>query len=141
MRIFFEVVAEDHNTTETLTLSYDYRQKSRFKTQLDNGEEVSLLLPRGKVLRHGNILRSEDGKRIKVIAAKESVSTIYSSDQFALMRACYHLGNRHVPLQIEHGYVRYQKDHVLDGMVSGLGLSVQHETASFEPEAGAYAQH
>ena len=90
-------------------------------------------------MRHGNILRAESGLLVKVIAAKENVSIVYSDDKVLLMRACYHLGNRHVPLQVSDDFLRYQKDHVLDEMVVGLGLEVSHEQSSFEPESGAYA--
>lgn len=122
----------------TLTLPFELRQKSRLRATLDNGEEVGLMLERGQVLRHGTQLRAETGLIIEVQAAPESVSTVYSSDPLLLARACYHLGNRHVPLQIAEGLCRYQHDHVLDDMVRSLGLEVIHEIASFEPEAGAY---
>lgn len=75
---------------------------------------------------------------VEVIAADETVSTVRSDDAVLLARACYHLGNRHVPLQVEAGWCRYLHDHVLDDMVRGLGLSVETETAPFQPEPGAY---
>jgi len=75
---------------------------------------------------------------VQVLAAPERVSTVRCADPLLLARAAYHLGNRHVPLQIEAGFLRYQHDHVLDEMVRGLGLEVLIEQAPFEPEAGAY---
>ena len=78
---------------------------------------------------------------VKIAAAAEKVSTASCSDQFLLSRACYHLGNRHVALQIGPGWVRYLEDHVLDEMVNGLGLEVVNEHAQFEPESGAYSGH
>lgn len=80
---------------------------------------------------------------IQVKAALETVSTIYCKDMLQLARTCYHLGNRHVSLQITTDFIRYQHDHVLDDMVKGLGLEVHIEQAPFQPEAGAYhtAQH
>jgi urease accessory protein len=122
----------------TLTLPYELRQKSRLRANLDNGEEIGLVLPRGTVLRGGDYLKSESGEVILVKAAEEVVSTVREKDPMLFARACYHLGNRHVPLQIGEGWLRYLHDHVLDDMVQGLGLQVSCERAPFEPEAGAY---
>jgi urease accessory protein len=121
-----------------LTLPFELRQKSRLRAQLDNGEEVGLMLPRGTVLRGGDCLRTEDGLVIQVQAAPESVSTAFTSDPRSLAAACYHLGNRHVALEIGDTWLRYLHDHVLDEMVRALGLRVLHEVAPFEPEGGAY---
>ena len=123
----------------SLTLPYDSRTKSRLRTQLDSGEEVGLFLERGTVLRGGDRLEADDGRIIGVVAAAEEVSTVHSSDAYTLARVSYHLGNRHVPLQIGAGWVRYLHDHVLDDMVRGLGLTVMVERAPFEPEGGAYS--
>ncbi|MCW8330186.1 urease accessory protein UreE [Photobacterium sp. SDRW27] len=122
----------------TLSLPIDSRIKSRLKVKLDDGRDAGLFLPRGKILRGGDVLQSELGVLVQVLAADESVSTIYCEDPHLLARVCYHLGNRHVPLQVEPGWVRYQHDHVLDDMVKGLGAEVTSEMAPFEPEAGAY---
>ncbi len=122
----------------TLSLPIDKRIKSRLKVMLDDGREAGLFLPRGEILRDGDLLLSTEGLVIRVCAAAETVSTVRCSDALALARACYHLGNRHVPLQISASWVRYQHDHVLDAMVRGLGLSATVEQAPFEPEAGAY---
>ena len=128
-------------TDNTLTLPFDLRQKSRLRTYLDNGEEVGLMLPRGEVLRHGDCLQAEDGTIIRIHAAKEQVSRIKSDNRLLLQRVCYHLGNRHVPLQISETWISYQQDHVLDSMVRSLGLEVSHVQQAFEPEAGAYHGH
>ena len=125
----------------TLTLPFEKRQKSRLQVTLDNGEPAGLFLPRGTLLRGGDCLLAEDERIILVIAAEESTSTAYSSDTYLLMKACYHLGNRHIPLQIDKDFVRYQHDHVLDEMVASLGLDIKQELASFEPESGAYHSH
>ena len=135
---FNQLVAADSVAMTTVTLSYDQRVKSRQKVALDNGESAGLLLPRGTQLCHGDKLGADNGEIIEVIAAKEPVSTIAVDDAVLLARACYHLGNRHVALQIEPGFVRYQHDHVLDAMIEGLGLSVTRELAAFSPEPGAY---
>lgn len=133
-----EVTEDEKQTKSSLTLPFDLRQKSRLKAQLDDGTDVGLVLSRGELLRGGDYLRAENGLVIKIIAAPESVSTVEHSDSLMLARASYHLGNRHVPLQINKDWLRYTHDHVLDDMLKGLGLEVKCETAPFEPEAGAY---
>lgn len=124
-----------------LVLPFQLRNKSRLRTTLENGEEVGLILERGSILRGGELLLADDGRIVEVVAEPETVSTVHASDAVALCRATYHLGNRHVALQIGDGWVRYQHDHVLDEMVRGLGLAVTVEEAPFEPEAGAYGGH
>ena len=137
-----EVLTEQIKDTQlSLTLPFELRQKSRLKATLDNGDEVGLMLPRGTVLRGGDCLRAEDGSVIRVCAAKETVSTAKINDPHLFARACYHLGNRHVPLQIGENWLRYLHDHVLDDMLKGLGIQVTCEQATFEPEAGAYGGH
>lgn len=121
-----------------LVLPFALRNRSRLRTALASGEEVGLMLSRGTILRGGDRLLAEDGRIIEVIAAAETVSLVRSSDLASLCRAAYHLGNRHVALQVGSGWVCYLHDHVLDDMVRGLGLAVSVEEAPFEPEAGAY---
>ncbi|MGD9356153.1 MAG: urease accessory protein UreE [Chromatiales bacterium] len=125
----------------SVTLPLDLRIKSRIKVTLDDGSEAGLFMPRGSILRDGDLVSSSDGTIVEVRAAPETVSTATCSDPHLLARVCYHLGNRHVPLQIEPGFVRYQHDHVLDEMVRGLGLSVVIEQVPFEPEPGAYGDY
>lgn len=121
-----------------LSLPIDSRIKSRLKVTLDDGRDAGLFLPRGHILRGGEQLISQCGMVIEVKAAPETVSTVYCKDAHLLTRVAYHLGNRHVPLQVEPGWVRYQHDHVLDEMVEGLGATVTTEQKPFEPEGGAY---
>lgn len=123
----------------SLSLTIDQRIKSRLKVTLDDGRDAGLFLPRGLILRGGDCLRSECGLTIEVKASVETVSTVQCDDTLLLARVSYHLGNRHVPLQIAPGFVRYQHDHVLDAMVEGLGAKVICEQQPFEPEAGAYS--
>ena len=123
---------------EKLVLPFELRQKSRLRARLASGLEVGLFLERGVVLRGGDLLLADDGTVIEVVAALETVSTVRESDATRLARAGYHLGNRHVPVEIGNGWLRYGHDHVLDHMVRGMGLSVAVEQAPFEPEAGAY---
>jgi urease accessory protein len=125
----------------SLTMPFEKRQKSRLRVSLDNNQEAALMLERGSVLRHGELLRADNGLVVEVRAANEEVAVISTEDSFLLARACYHLGNRHVPLQIGEGWLRIQRDHVLEEMVQSLGLFVKHECAPFEPESGAYSGH
>jgi urease accessory protein len=130
---------EADQVSATVTLTLDTRIKSRVRVTLDDGREAGLMLERGQLLRGGQLLSDEQGiEAIRVVAAAEQVSTVRCADPLLLARASYHLGNRHVPLQIDGGLLRYQHDHVLDEMVRGLGLQVTLEQAPFEPEAGAY---
>lgn len=125
----------------TLTLPFDQRIKGRLKVTLDNGEEAGLFLNRGPILRGGDCIATDEGVVAEIKAADETVSTVSSSDALLLSKVCYHLGNRHTPLQIGEGFARYQHDHVLDDMVRGLGLEPVCEQAAFEPEPGAYGEH
>ena len=98
------------------------------------------MLPRGTVLRGGDRLASAAGRTVTIAAAPEAVSTVRSEDGRSLARIAYHLGNRHVHVQVGDGWLRYLADHVLDAMVAGLGARAQRESAPFEPEAGAYGR-
>jgi urease accessory protein len=122
----------------TLVLPFDQRTRSRQLTKLASGEEASLMLERGQVLRDGDKLLTDDGRVVQVVAANETVSTITANDPWRLARASYHLGNRHVPVQIGAGWLRIRHDHVLDDMLRGQGFEVVVEEAPFEPESGAY---
>lgn len=132
-------VASEGDADDTVTLPYALRQKSRQRVRLASGREAALVLPPRTALADGDRLQAADGTAVRVRAALETVTTARSDDALQLARACYHLGNRHVALQIGPGWVRYQPDHVLDDMVRGLGLTVVHESVRFEPERGAYA--
>ena len=137
----FEKLDHPQTADAVLTLPFELRQKSRLKAVLNDGTEVGLMLSRGQLLRGGDCLRAEDGLIICIEAAVEDVSTVRHENPVMIARAAYHLGNRHVPLQVGEGWLRYQHDHVLDDMVRGLGLQVDFESAPFEPEGGAYGGH
>jgi urease accessory protein len=122
----------------TLTLTYEQRTRSRLRVTLDDGQEAGLFLERGLSLRDGDLVGDDERRAILVRAAAEPVSTVHSDDPVLLARACWHLGNRHVLLEIRPGRLRYRHDHVLDNLVHGLGLSAVFEDAPFEPEPGAY---
>ena len=121
-----------------LVLPYDLRIRSRLRTRLASGEEAVLRTERGAVLRGGECLRSEDGRVVRVSAAPEKVMHVTCADRFELTRAAYHLGNRHVPVEIGDDFLRIASDHVLGDMLLGLGAKLQEMEAPFEPESGAY---
>jgi urease accessory protein len=139
MIMITERLAQAGAADDRLVLPFDTRSRSRFRARLTSGEEVGVIPQRGQVLRGGDLLRAGDGRIVEVGASAESVSTLKSDDARVLARAAYHLGNRHVALQVGDGWLRYRHDHVLDDMARGLGLSVILEEAPFEPEPGAYA--
>ena len=122
-----------------LTLSFDERTKSRLRTRLDSGEEAALMLPRGEVLRGGDLVTASDGRVIEILSRKESLLHVECDSAIALAKVAYHLGNRHVPVEVGEGYLRIAADHVLEDMVKKLGARVSALEAPFEPEAGAYA--
>jgi len=124
-----------------VSLSYEQRQRSRLRVRLDDGREAGILLDRGEPLRDGDLLGADGGAVVQVSAAPEPLSVAVSDDWLLLARACYHLGNRHVALQIAPGRLCWLHDHVLDAMVRGLGLEVGSDQAPFEPEPGAYGGH
>ncbi len=145
--IFIERMAElSHSedagalaNAQQLSLPFERRQIARQRVVLESGVEAGLKLPRGTVLREGDVLRSEDNQYVQVRAAAELVSIIHCTDAQQLAKAAYHLGNRHVWVQVGSGWLRYLHDHVLDEMLAGLGMEVATEQAPFEPEAGAYS--
>ncbi len=122
----------------TLTLPYDARCKSRFAASLDTGEEVGVVLPRGTVLRDGDMLVADDGGLVRVIAAAESVLLVRAPERLTLTRAAYHLGNRHTPVEVGADELKLEADPVLEDMLKRLGAQVVHATLPFQPEAGAY---
>lgn len=125
--------------SDRLELPFDARTKSRLRTRLAGGEEVGLFLSRGTVLRGGDLLQGGDGRVVEVVAAPEDLLEVRCSEPRDLARAAYHLGNRHVAVEVGDGWLRLATDHVLEQMLAGLGCQVRHLTAPFEPEAGAYA--
>jgi len=122
-----------------LSLPFELRQKSRLRTKLASGEEAGLFLEHGSILRGGDCLRANDGRIVLVVAADEELMEARCTTPFELVRAAYHLGNRHVPVQIGDGWLRFQADDVLAQMLRGLKATVSKVSAPFEPEAGAYA--
>lgn len=123
---------------DTLVLPFVRRQKSRLRVVLESGDEAALILERGTILRGGDRLKADDGRIVKVEAALEPVLYVTANSPLQLSRAAYHLGNRHVPLQVGEGWLLLEQDHVLQEMLLGLGMKVFEKLSPFEPEAGAY---
>lgn len=119
-------------------LDFDERQKVRNLVVTSTGESVGVFIERGTSLKHGDHLANEEGLVLRIEAAAELLSVVRSTNALALTRAAYHLGNRHMRLEIGPEYLAYQADPVLDEMVERLGLEVGRELRAFEPEPGAY---
>lgn len=128
-----------------LVLAFDARNRSRLKVTLASGREAGIFLDRGEHLHGGDRLLAEDGTVVAVAAAPEPLIEASADNSLLLARAAYHLGNRHVPVQIltegQGGKLRFQTDHVLAEMARGLGCRVAEVEAPFEPESGAYGGH
>lgn len=143
MLIFRQVGGERDALVGEIALAFEWRQKSRMRATIAAGaragEAIGFDLPRGTVLRDGDLIRTDTGEALQVRAAPEELIHITASGATALARIAYHLGNRHVPVQVGDGWLRLQYDHVLEGMVKGLGGQVTLVDASFDPEGGAYA--
>jgi len=127
----------------TIELDWDVRQKSRFDATDSIGRSLGVFLPRGTVARGGDVLVAEDGSLIRVIAAPQAVLKITHCTQhgrpYDLIRAAYHLGNRHVPIELKPDYLKIEPDHVLADMLRAMHLIVHAVEEAFEPENGAYA--
>jgi urease accessory protein len=127
----------------TVELDWDVRQKSRFDATDSQGRTLGIFLPRGTTVRGGDVLLAEDGTLIKVIAAPQAVLKITHCSNhgtpFDLIRAAYHLGNRHVPIELQPDHLKIEPDHVLADMLRGMHLIVNAVNEAFEPENGAYA--
>ena len=128
----------------TVQLDWDVRQKSRFDATDSQSRQLGVFLPRGTVVRGGDVLVAEDGSLIHVLAAQQAVLRITHCAEhgtpFDLLRAAYHLGNRHVPIELKPDFLQIEPDHVLADLLRSMHLIVQAIDAPFEPEGGAYAQ-
>lgn len=121
-----------------LPLTYEQRQKRWLRARLASGDAIGLRRPRGNPLRGGDLLAAADGRVIEVIALPEAVIHASFATPGQLIRAAYHLGNRHAVVQISSAYLRIQKNHVLEAMLTNLGATLIEGRAPFEPECGAY---
>jgi len=131
------------NRAPTILLDWDVRQKSRFDATDSSGRALGVFLPRGTVVRGGDVLVAEDGSLVAVQAAPQPVMVVTACTEhgspFDLTRAAYHLGNRHVPLELQRDHLKLEPDHVLADMLRQMHLDVASADAPFEPESGAYA--
>ena len=127
----------------TVELDWDVRQKSRFDATDSLGRTLGVFLPRGTLVRGGDVLVAEDGSLIRVIAAPQPVLVITANAEhgsaFDLTRTAYHLGNRHVPIELTPDHLKIEPDHVLADLLRAMHLTVREATEAFEPEGGAYS--
>ena len=126
----------------TVELDWDVRQKSRFEATDSQGRRLGVFLPRGTLVRGGDVLVAEDGSMVRVLAAPQPVLVVTDCSEhgsaFDLMRAAYHLGNRHVAIELKPDHLKIEPDHVLAGMLRAMHLTVREAQEAFEPEGGAY---
>ena len=129
----------------TVSLDWDIRQKSRFDATDSSSRTIGVFLPRGTLTRGGDVLVAEDGSLIRVLAAPQPVLHISHCPQhgtvFDLTRAAYHLGNRHVPIELQPDHLKIEPDHVLADMLRAMHMTVVAVSEPFEPESGAYGDH
>lgn len=123
----------------SVSLPFDKRVRGRLRITLDgSGVDAGINVERGELLHEGSKLGSESGQVLVIHALAESVSVATTNDGLLFSRACYHVGNRHTQVQIDEQRLVYLHDHVLDAMLSLLGLAVSSQELPFEPESGAY---
>jgi urease accessory protein len=126
--------------TDRVRMAFEERTRARLVVRLDSGAEAAVALPRGTALRHGDRLLASDGRVVEVVAAPEPLLHAAVADPALLARAAYHLGNRHVAIELRSGALRVARDAVLERLLRGLGLEPVPVDAPFEPESGAYGQ-
>lgn len=126
---------------DVVQLDHLLREKGRFKCSSEEGKEVRVFLERGLTLKIGEVLKTECGKKLSIAGAKESCVIARTDDWLSFAKACYHLGNRHVKVEVGELSLKIISDHVLEDMLIGLGLSIEPIESVFSPESGAYAKH
>lgn len=132
-------LAERHDAV--ISLDYDSRKRGRLKTLTETSEDAGLFLERGQVLMDGDCLKATDGRVVLVQAAVEQLTRASTRDPVLFAKICYHLGNRHTPVEIQPGSVFFQPDHVLSDLCRHWGLGVEDVERPFAPERGAYGRH
>ncbi len=136
-----EKLEHAHRYDAVISLDYDSRKRGRLKAMTDSGEEAGLFLERGNLLVAGDCLKATDGRVVFIQAAIERLNEAITPDPLLFAKICYHLGNRHTPIEIGTSSVRFQPDHVLAAMCRDWGLFVSEIDAPFNPESGAYGKH
>ena len=126
--------------SDRVSMTFEQRTRARLVVQLDSGAEAAIALPRGTALRPGDRLCASDGRIVAVVAAREPLLEVEVTDPVLLARAAYHLGNRHVAIELGGGRLRVARDAVLERLLRGLGLDPLPVDAPFEPEGGAYGR-
>lgn len=136
-------LATDPGTSDYLCLALTAaeRTRSRHRFHTVDGQAVQIQLPRGTVLHDRDYLCSEEGIIVRIVAKPEAVLTVTATSTLQLLQAAYHLGNRHVALEIASTYLRLSPDPVLQEMLKQRGLTVVEEMSPFQPEGGAYESH
>ena len=132
------IISSDETPADTITLSYEDRHRRRIAMTGDNVLSFLLDLPKTTELLHGNDLLLEDGRRVRVIAAKEILMKVTTNSLHHLLATTWHIGNRHLPCEIKENYLLLRHDHVIFEMLEKLGAYVQKVEATFNPEGGAY---
>lgn len=141
MDVFEKITAHCHEpVADTLVLNHEQRQKGRLKAEASSGNEIRLFLERGHSLMPGDLLKTECGQVIQIKAAKEEVMVATCDDWTRFSRACYHLGNRHVKIEVGERVLKITPDYVLQEMLEQLGLTVTSVVDVFIPESGAYSK-
>ncbi|MGB2925057.1 MAG: urease accessory protein UreE [Limnothrix sp.] len=130
------------NADLTIKLTAEQRQKVKQRIELEDGQIIHFNLPRGTHIHINNFFQTDDSHTTAQVKPQpEAVVTVKSDDPLLLMKAVYHLGNRHVPLEVKSNYLRFAPDHVLEEMLKNIGLQLSRETVAFFPEEGAYGHH
>lgn len=132
------IIHSDETPADTVTLDYDNRFRRRIVMTGDNGLNFLLDLPKATELRDGNDLSLEDGRHVRVIAAKEKLIRVIARDPQHLLTITWHVGNRHLPCELRDNYLMLRYDHVILDMLEKLGASIKNVDAPFNPEGGAY---
>jgi len=130
----------NENADATVILNHEQRERGRLLLTSTQGTEIRLFLKRGQPLMVGELLKSDCGKLIKIEGAEEAVAVAHCEDWHTFALACYHLGNRHVKVQVKALTLMIKPDHVLEEMLQLLELTISHKQAIFVPESGAYKQ-
>jgi urease accessory protein len=125
----------------TLSLTAEERTRTRHRFDVPEDQILFFRLPRGIILQDGDFLKAESGELIEILAKPEPVLTVLADNSLTLLRVAYHLGNRHVPVEITPNYLHLKPDSVLAEMLIHLGVEIKEEIKPFQPEAGAYGHH
>lgn len=125
---------------DTVVLDFEDRHRRRITMEAVGGLAFLLDLAETVALRTGDAVKLEDGRLVEIVGASEPLSEVRAENPEHLLRLAWHLGNRHLPVQIANGRLRIRRDHVIEAMIEGLGGKTRAIEAAFDPEGGAYLQ-